>query len=335
MTGYTSAQRTVGPVTPGLALRSSRARRMQVAATEFVASLDPEAWARARASFGDRDFREWTYLPGDRAGLSMQDMTALQVEALWDLVSASQGSVGASLVAGAMEVERHRREGAGGQPVLDDKYWVRVYGTPDQEVWGWRMNGHHIAIHVVVRGADLSVTPQFIGAEPAEIRHGPLAGRRVLGVEEELARALLWSLDSGQHQVAVLSEEPPRDILTRDDPAADPTRVPAGLPYARMTRDQRLLCDLLVRRYLDRAPVDHADVCWGEIAEGIDDVTFGWAGPAERGARHYYCLRGPTFLVEYDNTQDNGNHAHSVWRDLRRDFGGDLLQRHYQEGHRA
>lgn len=306
---------------------------MQAAATEFVASLDPEAWAQARASFGDRDFREWTYLPGDRAGLSMQDMTAPQVEALWELVAASQGSVGASLVCGAMEVEQHRREVASGQPVSEDKYWVRVYGTPDQEVWGWRMNGHHIGIHVVVRGTDLAVTPQFIGAEPAEIRHGPLAGRRILGVEEDLARALLWSLGSGQQQVAVLSEEPPRDILTRDDPVADPTRVSAGLPYAQMTRDQRLLCELLVRRYLDRAPVDHADVCWDEIAEGMDDITFGWAGAGERGARHYYCLRGPTFLVEYDNTQDNGNHAHSVWRDLRRDFGGDLLRGHYQEGH--
>jgi hypothetical protein len=306
---------------------------MQAAAKEFVASLGPEPWARARASFEDSDFREWTYLPGDRAGLSMQDLTAPQVEALWELVAASQGSVGASLVAGAMEVERHRREVASGQAVSDDKYWVRVYGSPDEEVWGWRMNGHHIGIHVVARGTDLSVTPHFIGAEPAEIGNGPQAGRRILGVEEDLARGLLWSLDSGQRQAAVLSEDPPRDILTRDDPVADPARVPAGLSHAQMTRHQRLLCGLLVRRYFDRAPVDHADLCWDEIGEGIQDVTFGWAGSAHRGARHYFCLRGPTFLVEYDNTQDDGNHAHSVWRDLKRDFGGDLLRRHYQKGH--
>ena len=62
-------------------------------------------------------------------------------------------------------------------------------------------------------------------------------------------------------------------------------------------------------------------------------MTFAWAGPLERGQGHYYAVRGPTFLVEYDNTQDNANHIHSVWRDLRRDWGDDLLAAHYASAH--
>jgi hypothetical protein len=63
---------------------------------------------------------------------------------------------------------------------------------------------------------------------------------------------------------------------------------------------------------------------------GLEKITFGWAGGIERGQRHYYRVQGPTFLVEYDNTQNNANHIHSVWRDFNGDFGRDLLREHYQ-----
>ena len=73
-----------------------------------------------------------------------------------------------------------------------------------------------------------------------------------------------------------------------------------------------------------------ADAAWeAAIDAGLDAVTFAWAGSLERGEGHYYAVRGPTFLLEYDNTQDDANHIHSVWRDLRRDWGGDLLAAHY------
>ena len=64
---------------------------------------------------------------------------------------------------------------------------------------------------------------------------------------------------------------------------------------------------------------------------GWDKVLFAWAGSIKPGEGHYYRVQGPTFLLEYDNTQNNANHIHSVWRDFENDFGEDLLRRHYQQ----
>ena len=62
-----------------------------------------------------------------------------------------------------------------------------------------------------------------------------------------------------------------------------------------------------------------------------EKLHFAWAGGLEPGQGHYYRIQGPTFLMEYDNTQDKANHIHSVWRDLRNDFGEDLLRKHYDQ----
>ena len=105
---------------------------------------------------------------------------------------------------------------------------------------------------------------------------------------------------------------------------------PRDVSYARLDRLQRELFVSLLRQYVDRAASAVANQAWTDITDaGLDQVCFGWAGPVERGAGHYYALSGPSLLIEYDNTQDRANHIHSVWRDLRRDFAGDLLAQHY------
>jgi hypothetical protein len=64
---------------------------------------------------------------------------------------------------------------------------------------------------------------------------------------------------------------------------------------------------------------------------GMDKIRFAWAGETDKGKKHYYMIQGPTFLIEYDNTQNNGNHIHSVWRDFSGDFGRDLLREHLKQ----
>jgi hypothetical protein len=66
---------------------------------------------------------------------------------------------------------------------------------------------------------------------------------------------------------------------------------------------------------------------------GVESLHFAWAGSLESGKAHYYRLHGPTLLIEYDNTQNDANHVHSVWHDPRNDFGQDLLRAHYERGH--
>lgn len=312
------------------------ADRMSKGAHAFLSSLDPEQLTAATTSFDVPDHRDWSYLPGHRPGLSMVDMTTEQQALALELLDAGCSAPGARTARGVIEVERIRRALATGGSDLDgDRYWVRVLGDPaGRAPWAWRVNGHHLAVHLTVVADAIAVTPSFFGAEPATVPHGPHEGLRTLPEEEDLARALLAELDPPQRAVAIFSKTAPNDIRTRHDPVADPAALPSGLPYSGMSDAQRDLLGRLVRRYFDRAPLEHAQACWrGTVDAGLDAVTFSWAGPDEHGHGHYYCVRGPTFLIEYDNTQDGANHIHSVWRDLRNDWGADLLATHYADYH--
>ena len=63
---------------------------------------------------------------------------------------------------------------------------------------------------------------------------------------------------------------------------------------------------------------------------GLNTIKFAWMGSINEGEPHYYRVQGPTFLIEYDNVQNEANHIHSVWRDFDGDFGRDILAAHYQ-----
>lgn len=301
----------------------------------LLASLDDRQRELVRGDLDDPGLRTWTYLPGDRPGLPVEHLTSAQHELVVELLRSAHSPAGAELAVGAIEVERIRRELAAGAPPDGDRYWLRALGDPDgDQPWGWRINGHHLAVHVVVTPAGTTVTPHFVGAEPAVVPSGPHAGRRILGPEEDLARELATSLDPDQRALGISAEEAPDDILTRHDPLADPTLLPEGIGRDLLRPDQQALLDRLVRRYLHRAPAPYAESCWRAAEEaGLERVRFAWAGPLERGRGHYYCVRAPDFLIEYDNTQDDANHAHSVWRHLRHDWGGDLLREHYVKQH--
>ncbi|CAL9338352.1 hypothetical protein SUDANB174_00212 [Streptomyces sp. enrichment culture] len=309
---------------------------MREAARALLAVLEPEQVRLVRVAPGRLDapeLREWTYLPGPRPGLCTDGLDGRQREAVDVLLATAHSAAGAELVRGAIEVERHRR-GLPDSPGAD-RYWVRLLGDPDgDEPWGWRMNGHHLAVHVLVTAAGVRVTPHFVGSEPARIGTGPRAGHRLLGPEEDLARRLVTGLHGTARRSAVFSATPPDDILTRADPFADPGLLPDGLAYDRMAPDQQRLLERLVRRYLDRAPAAYGQECWSDaVHRGPSTLAFAWAGGLEPGDRHYYCVRAPDFLIEYDNTQDGGNHAHSVWRHVRHDWGADLLRGHYTDRH--
>ena len=301
----------------------------------FLDALDDLQRSRATASFDVPDHRQWTYLPGERPGLKLADISVEQRHVLLSMLDIVCGAAGAMTARSVIDLDLIRRQLDGEPGAGDDRYWVRVLGDPRGDgPWAWRLNGHHLAIHVTVIGDELAATPQFFGAEPAVVPDGPHRGLRTLPGEEELARAVLARLDPPQRAAAIVSDVAPDDILTRHDPIADPTVVPTGVAWGHLTGGQQAVLGRLIRLYFDRAAVAVADAAWAAaIDAGLDAITFAWAGSLERREGHYYAVRGPTFLLEYDNTQDDANHIHSVWRDLRRDWGGDLLAAHYATAH--
>ncbi len=318
------------------------ARRMAEAANAWLDSLGSQQRALASFPFNGDERYQWSYTPGPRNGLPLQAMTAAQRRAALRLFDAGLSARGA---ASAQEIIAHEAilretERIEQRHSVDDRdpglYYFSVFGTlSGVEPWGWRANGHHLALHFTVVGdALVSPTPLFFGANPAEVAHGPERGARILAAEEDLARALLGSLEAEQILLAIVDPVAPDDILTKNYRMVDPMAIPHGIAYAVLSGAQRGHLISLVRHYIERTSNEVSAQTWARIERtGLDELTFAWAGSAERGQEHYYAIKGPTFLIEYDNTQNHANHIHSVWRDFTHDWDEDVLAEHYAHAH--
>ena len=314
--------------------------QMAAAALALVDSLDPEQRRRVMAPFDAADRREFTYLPVPRPGLALIDMSADQRARAMGLLATGLSSRGLADAHAIMQLEEilaaiERSAGRSGwRRRHPEHFWFRVLGSPGGSApWAWKVGGHHLAVHLTVVGEQLAGSPLFFGANPATVPDGhPHAGRRTLPADEDLGRTLVTALPIALRETVVVRPTAPSDILTRHDPVADAGRIPPGLEYAQMDGECRQMLVRLIGHYLGRAIDEVSGAAWSDIeAAGLERVTFSWAGPVEPGRGHYYAVLGPTFLLEYDNTQNDANHIHTVWRDLRRDWGEDLLAVHYAE----
>lgn len=310
--------------------------RMTAAAADLLAQLDGPALEAARRPFPDEALRrDWSYVPRPRQGPALDELTRPQRKAVHRLLASGLAFHAYAQVAAVMALEDvlDAAEGGSGRRRRDD-YQVIVFGDPRGTTpWGWRFEGHHVSLNLTLVDGEVSATPCFLGANPAAVRHAGTPVVRPLGQEEDLARALLAALDGPQRNRAVVADVAPADITTRSAPgvAVPPAE---GVSAAELTGEAAALLDALVGLYLDRLPAPLAARQRRRLtARDTDPVHFAWAGPAERGAGHYYRLSGPNLLVEYDCTQNQANHVHTVWRDPERDFGEDLLAEHYARDH--
>jgi hypothetical protein len=319
---------------------------MAAAGARLLESLTPEQRQRATFAFDSDERTHWHFIPTEtfpRNGLTIKQMTDAQRTLAHGLLQAGLSQRGYMTATQIMDLENvlgaletAQRAAAAqpprGNPLVRDpeRYFFSLFGTPStRETWGWRVEGHHVSLHfTVVNGTLVAASPSFFGTNPAEVRDGPKKGTRILAREEDAARALLESLDAAQRAKAIINTTAPNDIVTMANVKIDPLS-PAGIPAAELTAGQRALLMTLVGVYTGRMADDIAAEADARIEKaGWDRVAFAWAGPIERRQKHYYRVQGPTFLIEYDNTQNDANHIHSVWRDFNGDFGADLLRDH-------
>ena len=303
------------------------------AARAFLAALSPEQRAQATFDFADEERFTWHFTPVPRRGIPLKQLAPAQVKLAHAVISAGYSPAGAVKATTIMSLEQvlHDFEQPRRFDRDSDLYFLTLFGEPAPErTWGWRVEGHHLSLNVtLVDGQHLATTPSFFGANPAEVRQGPRAGLRVLAPEEDLARDLLASLDAGQRAQAIVDVRAPRDILTANHRRALHLGN-AGLPAAALTAAQRERLMALLEEYAAALPGEVAAARMaGVTAAPPDELRFAWAGGTEPGEGHYYRIQGPTFLIEYDNTQNNANHIHTVWRDFAGDWGDDLLAGHY------
>ncbi|MFO1499245.1 MAG: DUF3500 domain-containing protein [Verrucomicrobiota bacterium] len=314
----------------------SPAEELSDAATRFLVSLSPEQKAKVSFNFDEDERKNWHFIPRPRKGLPLKELTPAQRHLASGLLAtglSQRGYVKATTIMSLEDILKELEQGKG--PVRDPElYFLSIFGTPGpQKTWGWRLEGHHLSLNFTISGDQVEAAPTFFGSNPAEVRTGPRQGLRVLAAEEDLARALVQALDADQRKVAIYTNTAPADVITGADRKARLLN-PEGLSATRMTSAQTNMLWAVVREYVYRTRPDVADKDLQQIVSaGLDKVSFAWAGSIERGEPHYYRVQGPTFLLEYDNTQNNANHVHASWRDLPGDFGEDLLRQHYDQAH--
>jgi hypothetical protein len=306
---------------------------MRSAALALLAVLDDEQRALAAQPFEDDAARRWLeYRPRSRPGASIAQMSPVPRKAAHRLLATglSEHAYAQAMSIIALEEVLDRREQWRRGRHSND-YWVNVFGDPAGDApWSWRFEGHHLSVTMTVAGDRISPAPVFFGANPACVSYAGRPVSRPLAPEEDLAQALLGAMEPAGRDLAVVRGQAPGDIRTGTSPRAREGIEPLGVAAGQLGSGARAVLGELVTLYLDRLPAELAARETARLTGA--ELHFAWEGPVRSSARHYYRVQGDDLLIEYDTTAD-GNHAHTVLRRPRSDFGDDVLAEHYSRAH--
>ena len=309
-------------------------QEMVEATNAFVSSLSVQQRNNGIYTFEDEERFNWHFIPRDRKGVPFRSMNDSQRAAAQNVLQtffSAKGYQRAEAV-GSLESVLAEIEVNGRFDRDPELYFLTIFGTPGLDSnWALRYEGHHLAYNwTFVSGMGIASSPQFFGSNPAEVRSGEKIGTRVLSVEEDLGRDLVSALSADQKKMAILDLEVPGDIFTAAE--REITRLEnSGISYSELNSRQKRMLIALIDELASMQSEVIAEARMASIrSEGLEDIKFVWIGGIERGDPHYYRVQGSGFLIEYDNTQNNANHIHLVWRDFTGDFGRDLIRMHYQ-----
>lgn len=301
---------------------------MVQAADRFLDSLDHSQKLQATFKYEDPERINWHFIPRDRKGVGLWDLNGAARDSANALVASGLTAAGYEKVLQVRSLEEVLYLFEGGDEAErrtkrhPHKYYVSIFGDPSgKAAWGWRFEGHHLSLNFSIKnGKIVSSTPEFFGANPGQIDAGPGRMLRVLGKREDIARQILKATPDDQTSKLWLSKEAPKDI--RGGGVAQPViDQPQGVRFADMTPEQQGLLKELLAEYLTAMPASVVKERMQQINKGgMDDIHFGWWGGSELNEPHHYVVQGPTFIIEYNNTQNSANHVHAIWRNLAGDF---------------
>ena len=317
-------------------------QELHLLAETFLETLSPQLQKKTVFELTSDEREKFYYTPVYRKGSTLKEYNEEQKTAALALLRASISSEAYRKTEEIMKLENillvlendpKMPDGSAKRDALNYHFWI--FGKPAQDqFWGWRFEGHHISLNFVAsEGSIVSSTPFFLGSNPGRVLEGEQKGHEVLKKETDLGYALVNSLTPEQLKVAQFSEKAPADMFTSNH--SDASKLGhSGIKYSELNSEQQKAFKTLLQLYLDNFEAKFSKAFKEKINKGgMQQLSFAWAGSLERGEGHYYSIQGPTLLIEYDNTQNNNNHVHTVVRDLENDFGEDVLKEHYANDH--
>lgn len=304
----------------------------------FVNALNEQQKTKAVFPFEEMNRFNWHFVPppsAPRTGIAIKEMDDTQKKLFYTMLQSFLSPAGYQRTQNIMSFEYVLKEMEPNNTTrIPENYFVSVYGQPDKDsVWAWKFTGHHLALNFTVVDGELAFTPFFFGSNPGEIKEGAKKGMRIIIDEEDLAFKLVNSLNDVQKKTALIRSEAFAEIVSSNAAHVSPLE-PVGILLSDMNNDQKNLVNKIMVAYLSSMPTRLANARMNMVTtEDKNEIRFGWAGGLVKGQPHYYRIQGKTFLIEFDNTQNNANHIHTVWRDFNGDYGEDLLKEHYQHEH--
>ena len=305
---------------------------MTETANRLLVTLSEEQKGKILMPFADEERFRWFYTPVDRKGLTWFEMTPYQRLLASALLAAGLSQTGFIKAVTIMSLDDVLKvmENDSGVRRNPENYHFSIFGTPsDAGTWGYRVEGHHVSQNYTVTKGQVVDGPSFFGSNPAEVKQGPRQGLRVLAQEDDMGFEVVRSLDQPHLKTAIVDPKAYADILTTNTRTAALKGQPSGLAAGKMNAKEFDALRALTELYAHNLPDDVAQRRIDQINKAGRNMWFAWAGGVKPGDPHYYRVQTASFLIEFDMTQDNANHIHSVWRDFTADFGGDLLKAHY------
>lgn len=333
-----SHAQTKNAAASGLQRHTHSVSVMSETANRLLAALDANQKTKAQFPFDDPERFRWFYTPVERKGLTWSEMSPYQRHLASALLAAGLSQTGyikAVTIMSLEDVLRMMENGSG--PRRDpENYHFTIFGEPgDSGTWGYRVEGHHVSQNYTIANGQVIDGPSFFGSNPAQVKQGPRAGLRALPQEDDLGFALINSLDDPLRNAAIVDRKAYGEILTSNKRTAALNGQPSGLLARKMTSSQFDNLRALAELYTRNLPDDMAQRRIDQLEKAGRDIWFAWTGGVKPGDPHYYRVQTSAFMIEFDMTQDNANHIHSVWRDFSDDFGGDLLKAHYDASHKG
>ena len=321
-------------------IKSNESSIILGAVERFLGALSNRSKMLAIIDFNSKERFNWHYIPKTRKGLSIFEMTQQEKSnaknLLQVLLSPSgyataekiiQHEIRLKEIEESKNISRFTRD-----PML--YYFTIFLSDNDFDIFGIRVEGHHLSINITIQKNNLiSVTPNFFGANPALVKSGGDKGLRILDREEDFANEIYLSLSQKQLSRAVIYDEAPNDLITKADFQVL-VNTEIGLSVDHMSNAQIKKLYDLIEIYINRNPSSFSNKLLCQVKKyPKEKIFFAWAGSPELGKGNYYRISTPSIFIEYDNTQDNANHIHSVFRYIDNDFGVNSLHAHYENEH--